>query len=157
MKKILFVCLGNICRSPLGEGIFKYLVEKNELNDKYIVDSAGTSAHHIGEKADHRMRATALEKGITLTSRARQVQVEDFNNFDVIIAMDKSNKRNLQTIEPENPSSKTFLMRDFDNIPEDFNVPDPYYGGQQGFYDVFDIVDRSCKKLFNDLENNNLI
>lgn len=154
MKKVLFVCLGNICRSPMGEGMFKSLIEGKGLNNKYLIDSAGTSANHIGEKADSRMRETALQHNIELTSRARQVLAEDFDIFDIIIVMDESNFRNLEIIANQNnkDSSKIRLMREFDNQPEDMNVPDPYYGGQKGFENVYQIIKRSCNNLLDYLE-----
>lgn len=155
MKKVLFVCLGNICRSPMGEGMLKSLVESKDLINNYLIDSAGTSAHHIGEKADSRMREVTFSHNIDLTSRSRQVVTEDFDIFNIIIAMDKSNFRNLEIHANQNGKdiSKIKLMREFDNQPEDMNVPDLYYGGQKGFENVYQIINRSCSNLFDYLES----
>ena len=155
MKKVLFVCLGNICRSPMGEGMLKSIVESKGLINNYLIDSAGTSANHIGEKADSRMREVAFLHNIDLTSRSRQVVAEDFDIFDIIIAMDKYNFRNLEILANQNGKdiSKIKLMREFDIQPEDMNVPDPYYGGQKGFENVYKIISRSCSNLFDYLES----
>lgn len=149
--KILFVCLGNICRSPLGEGIFKDLIEKKGLTEKYVIDSAGTAAYHIGAPADQRMQETAYKRQILLTSKGRQLCKADFHEFDYILAMDKSNYKNILSVKPENSTAKIMLLRDFDPTPEDKCVPDPYYGGLEGFENVFNIVDRSCKEFFKTL------
>lgn len=155
MKKILFVCLGNICRSPMGEGAVKSIVKHNSLISNYFIDSAGISAHHIGEKADKRMRDIAYKHGIKLTSKSRKVVLEDFDNFDLIIAMDNSNLRNLEKMANHNKKylEKIKLMRAFDTLAEVKDVPDPYYGKDDEFEEVYQIVYRSCENLFKYLES----
>ena len=151
-KKIVFVCLGNICRSPMGEGAMKYWVEEKRASGSYFIDSAGTSAFHVGEKADHRMRDVAFSHGIKLTSRARQFVKEDLEEFDYIIAMDESNYRNIVNLDPSN-EFKVFKLREFDNEAfGDLNVPDPYYGGIEGFDQVYHMVMRSCERLLEKIK-----
>lgn len=154
MKKILFVCLGNICRSPMGEGVFKYLVTERGLLNRYHIDSAGTSPYHVGEKADERMRNTAKKYGIELTSKARQVALDDFDYFDLILAMDRSNYNNLEDLALTNgkTTENIKLMREFDPFKDEIDVPDPYYGGAEGFENVYEIMHRSCINLLNFLE-----
>lgn len=154
MKKILFVCLGNICRSPMGEGMFQHLVDEKGLSNDYSIDSAGTSAYHVGELADERMRQTASSHGLELKSRARQAIASDFDNFDIIIAMDESNYKNLENLAISNgkTAKNLKLMRDFDSIQDDMNVPDPYYGGQDGFENVYQMMYRCCNSLLDNLE-----
>ena len=153
VSKIIFVCLGNICRSPMGEGAMKYLIEKSCLSRHYFIDSAGTSAFHEGNKADHRMRNVANSHDINLTSKARQFSKEDLNHFDFVIAMDESNYQNIAKLNPK-LASKIFMLREFDDEAYgDINVPDPYYGGLDGFEDVYQIVMRSCKNLLKKIED----
>lgn len=149
-KSILFVCLGNICRSPAAEGVFKKLVELENLNQQIHVDSAGTSSYHIGEPADKRMRAAAHKRDYDLTSRSRMVTRRDFADFDLIIAMDRNNFRELSLLV-EGTSPKLHLLSDFldDNWPRD--VPDPYYGGDEGFEQVLDMLEVACPKILNKL------
>jgi protein-tyrosine phosphatase len=154
MKKIqvLFVCLGNICRSPLAEAIFKDKIKKKGL-DKFIeADSCGTSNYHIGGSPDPRTITNAGKNGITINHCGRQLSVEDLEKFDFILAMDKSNYDNILRL----PNSKAFahkvsLMREFDPVQKG-EVPDPYHGGEQGFQDVFDILDRSMEEFIGHLE-----
>lgn len=152
MRKILFVCLGNICRSPMGEGALLHVLDEREMRDGYIVDSAGTSAYHVGEKADARMRDTAQQHGVVLTSRARQVTHQDFADFDLILAMDKSNYSNLMELAHDHghDGGNVVLLRDFDDQARGADVPDPYYGGADGFEEVYQIVMRCCNNLVND-------
>ncbi|WP_068310701.1 low molecular weight protein-tyrosine-phosphatase [Polycladidibacter hongkongensis] len=149
MKKhsVLFVCLGNICRSPLGEGIFAHLVHERGLEGQFEIDSAGTGAWHVGKQPDERSIEIAKKHGIDLTGqRARQVSEQDFYRFDTIIAMDRSNLKNLRKIEPKDGTATLQLM-----LPDGGDVPDPYYGGRDGFADVFTMVERACTSLLNKL------
>lgn len=153
--RVLFVCLGNICRSPMGEGVFRHLVNQEGLNAHFHIDSAGTSGYHIGEKPDRRMRQTAQGHGISLEKqRSRKFVRQDFQDFDYILAMDSSNLRDIRSLKngPEDKGAKVTLMRDFDLEDSDPNVPDPYYGGQNGFEDVYDIVRRSCTELLTQIK-----
>lgn len=154
-SRVLFVCLGNICRSPMGEGALKEITKEN--NSSFFIDSAGTASYHIGKKADARMRATALKHGIELTSRARQFCVEDFDNFDYILAMDKSNYEDIVSLARNiNDSNKVTLLRDYDEQTfKGQDVPDPYYGGDAGFENVYEIVTRCCATFYNRIKNEN--
>ncbi len=149
MVRVLFVCLGNICRSPLAEGVFRRLIVERNLTDRIEVDSAGTGAWHVGDSPDRRMQATAEACGVSLSGiRARRVERDDLEAFDYIFAMDRENLRDLRSLESGPPSRKIRLFRDLD--PEGgVDVPDPYYGGAQGFQEVFDIVDRSCRSILD--------
>ena len=151
---ICFVCLGNIVRSPLAENMFRYVAEKKGVGDKYQVDSAGTSAYHVGEAPDSRMRKVARERGLTYSGSARQFQKEDFARFDLVVAMDKENRRALERLAGSpREENKIRLMREFDpQAQPDAGVPDPYYGGMEGFHRVFDIVERSTRELLEALE-----
>ena len=149
MKKIsvLFVCLGNICRSPAAEAIFISLLEKQGLTDGFIVDSAGTGSWHIGKKADSRMRIAAERRDINILSRARQITSKDFEEFNYIIAMDDSNFRNIQDLKNRTASATDFAsIKKIQDFRSDFNeqeVPDPYFGGDEGFDYVIDILEDS--------------
>ncbi len=152
--RILFVCLGNIVRSPLAENMFRHVAEQAGVSHKYEVDSAGTSSWHVGEEPDRRMRRVAARHGFRYSGQARQVQPQDFQDFDLIIAMDASNRAELLRLarKPED-EAKIHLLREFDPMgrPDD-PVPDPYYGGIDGFEEVFHIVQRSCTGLLEALE-----
>lgn len=147
--KVLFVCLGNICRSPLAEGVFKQLVEEAGFQGKILVESAGTSGWHIGDPPDPRSVEIARENGIELNSLGRKAVSNDFQEFDYIIAMDKNNYADLKRLPGSSKESaaKLLLMRDFDSIGPGQDVPDPYYGGDDGFKHVFELLDRSCRNL----------
>lgn len=149
MVRICFVCLGNICRSPTAEGVMAHLVAERGLQGHYLLDSAGTSAHHTGERPDRRSAATAAARGIELPGRSRQFLASDFERFDFIVAMDQSNLNNLRRLAPsEEAEAKLSLLRQFDpKSPDGAEVPDPYYGGSRGFEDVLDIVIAGCTGL----------
>ena len=151
--KIVFVCLGNICRSPTAEGIFQHLVNERGLQSYFYVDSAGTSAYHIGETANSKSQKVANEHGIELRSRARQFEQDDLEEFDLIVAMDRENLANIKSMDGSGAfEEKIVLLREFDPNPGDGEVPDPYFGGIDGFKNVFDIVKRSCEALLDELE-----
>ncbi len=149
MIKVCFVCLGNICRSPLAEGVFKSLVRAEGLENTIFTSSAGVGGWHIGESPDPRMMKTAKKNGIVLDSRARQFQKDDFHRTDLILAMDQSNMQALLQLSPSGEASeKLRLFRSFEPANRgDLDVPDPYYGGDGGFDHVFDIVQRTCPRI----------
>ena len=152
--EVCFVCLGNICRSPLAQGVFEALVKEEGLQDRIIISSAGVSAWHVGNSPDARMQQTARDHGIHLNSRARQFQSSDFEQMDLVLAMDHSNLSalNQMSAEPE-LQDKLFLFRSFDpQHKNDLEVPDPYYGGGKGFETVYQIVDRTCPKVLDHLK-----
>lgn len=158
MIKVLFVCLGNICRSPSAEGVMQHLIEKKGLHDKIYVDSAGTIAVHAGEKADYRMRSHAIKRGYDLQSISRQfIAKSDFDKFDYIIAMDNNNQKDLLSIaRNETDKKKISKMTDYCIQLNQTEVPDPYYGGEQGFELVLDILEDACTGLLKHIikENN---
>ncbi len=149
--KVLFVCLGNICRSPMAEGLM--ISKINAKGVDYIeVDSAGTSNYHIGEMPDNRMMETAAQNGIILKSKARQFSKADFEKFDYILAMDKSNREDILNLaQSDMDRKKVHLLRDFDDKSVGADVPDPYFGGQKGFENVFEILDRSVNNFLNSI------
>lgn len=153
MVKILFVCLGNICRSPMAEGVFTHLVKEAGLSDRFVIDSCGTSGHHAGEAPDPRMVRTAAKRGINISAlRARQFSVKDFEAFDLILAMDRSNLRNLEQLKRGKPvRARLQLMREYDPTPDSPDVPDPWYGGPEGFEEVSDLLERSCARLLEEI------
>lgn len=151
--KVLFVCLGNICRSPMAEGLFMHLVREAGLEDRFEIDSAGTSGYHEGELADRRMRETATSHGVRLTSRSRMFLEQDLHDFHYVVAMDSSNQRNILNLKKpgvDYPAS-VLMMRGFDPQPDSPDVPDPYYGGRNGFENVYDILLRSNERFLQHL------
>lgn len=150
-KSVLFVCLGNICRSPTGEGVLKYVAEEKGIEDQIFIDSAGTIGYHEGNPADSRMRKHASKRGYDLQSRSRKITVDDIDRFDLVIAMDRENRRDIMELDPMAANVK--LLSEFldDRWPED--VPDPYYGGAAGFETVLDMIEAACPKLLDELLN----
>ncbi len=146
--KVLMVCMGNICRSPLAHGRFQALVEEQGLADRIQIDSAGTHAYHVGKQPDPRSQDVALRNGLDLSSqRARQVSPDDFERFDYIIAMDRDNYAILQSHANEGNRHKLKMFLDYvPGVPED-EVPDPYYGGPDGFNHVYRLVDAASQGL----------
>ena len=152
---VLFVCLGNICRSPLAAGVFLAAAKARGLGSAFEVDSAGTAAYHTGEPADSRSTAVAASHGIRLTGVARQVTRHDFEHFDLIVAMDRSNRGSLERLSGSRPrpgTSRIIMMRDFDSRLGSPDVPDPYYGGADGFERVYRILERCCEGLLDELQ-----
>jgi protein-tyrosine phosphatase len=155
--KLLFVCMGNICRSPLAEGLFLQLARERGLADRFEVDSCGIGDWHVGHAPDPRSQAVANKNGLTLVCRARQIDPpDDFETFDLILAMDRANHRDLRELAAEEHHGKIRLMREWDpavrNSGDDEpEVPDPYYGGPQGFEDMYAMLRRSCEKLLEEL------
>lgn len=149
-KSILFVCLGNICRSPTGEGVMKHLVDQADLSDEITVDSAGTIGHHAGRPADQRMQQAAQSRGYDLQSRSRKIVFRDLEEFDLVIAMDRENLSDILLIESQ-PQANVKLLSSYlgDDWPSD--VPDPYYGGAEGFEYVLDMIEAACPKILEEL------
>ncbi len=154
-QRLLFVCLGNICRSPAAEGVLLHLLEQRGLQDQFVVDSAGTGGWHVGRPADRRMRAAAERRGIALPSRARQIEPADLQRFDRILTMDDDNlqavqalarelggRNDLARIEPITSHCQRLQVRE---------VPDPYYGGEEGFEQVLDLLEDACSGLLASL------
>lgn len=153
MIRVLFVCLGNICRSPTAHGVFRQMVENAGLADQVSVDSAGTAAWHIGKAPDQRSARHAALRGYDLSPlRARQAVADDFYQFDYVLAMDKENLLNLQQICPAGaPVEPRLLLADFAQSFNQLEVPDPYYGGDSGFEQVLDLVEDACQGLLADI------
>ena len=151
--KVLFVCLGNICRSPTAEGVFRHIVQESGHKSWITTDSAGTHAYHIGEQPDRRAQQTALSRGIDISDlRGRKAISDDFNEFDYVLAMDDENYQLLEQICPAGMNEKLHLFLDFSQDFSETQVPDPYYGGDQGFEHVFDLVESASKGLLEDIK-----
>ena len=154
VKKILFVCLGNICRSPAAEGIFKKKIKERNIEKLFLVDSAGTGGWHVGNLADPRMRETALSRGIELTSRSRKIEESDLHEFDHILVMDNDNLDAVKSLTKDhnNPvNSKIKLILSYSKNSQLDEVPDPYYGGQNGFEKVLDLLNDAIDELIDSL------
>lgn len=155
--KILFVCLGNICRSPAAEGILKRMVREQGLDNKISVDSAGTSGYHDGDLPDHRMRQHGARRGYKFDSRSRRFTSLDFDQFDVVLAMDDSNYHNIMRLAPDLESEKkVYRMVDFSKRFGHDHIPDPYYSGADGFELVLDLLEDACEGLLDKLKKNEL-
>ena len=152
--RILFVCLGNICRSPMAEGVFSSIIEREGKEDVYEIDSAGLIGYHQGELPDGRMRSHAARRGYELTHRSRPVTIEDFDRFDYIIGMDEKNIRGLRQVAGNaDHIGKIYRMTDFCKRMSEEEVPDPYYGGASGFEHVIDLLEDACEGLYDFLQD----
>jgi protein-tyrosine phosphatase len=153
--RLLFVCMGNICRSPTAEAVMRAVVAREGLDGEVEIDSAGTGAWHVGNPPDRRSTAAAKARGIALAGAARQVTAADFEDYDLLLAADAENVADLRRLAPDaQAAEKIVLLRQFD--PEavaagDLDVPDPYYGGPSGFEDVLDLVESACEGLLSSL------
>ena len=153
--KILFVCMGNICRSPTAHAVMQHKIDELGLSDQYKVESAGTHGYHIGEKSDERSRALAREKGVDMEYvRSQKISINDYDYYDYILAMDRDNLELIEYYSPPNPKAEIALFLSFATQLEQTNrdeVPDPYYGGAQGFEDVFQLVEIGCDAIIQTL------
>jgi protein-tyrosine phosphatase len=150
--KVLFVCMGNICRSPTAHGVFRELVQREGLANHIEIESAGTHAYHVGEAPDRRAQETARRRGVELSDlRARQVEHGDFHAFDYVLAMDESNYQNLTRVCPAGMDERIRLFMDFAPQMDTREVPDPYYGGASGFEHVLDLVETAAAGLLEEI------
>ena len=155
MTAVLFVCTGNICRSPTAEGVFRALVEDNGMTGAVTVDSAGTGGWHVGEPPDPRSCEAALRRGVDITGqRARQVRKDDFDRFDIIVALDESHLRQLELMRPDGHPNRPRLVLDFAPALGLRDVPDPYYGGPDGFENVLDMIEAASAGLLAEIRAN---
>lgn len=153
--KILFVCMGNICRSPTAEGVFRHKIKEAGLDDLIHIDSAGTHAYHVGEPPDARAQKAAMKRSVDLSKqRARRVKSQDFEEFDYVIAMDVNNEADMQSVCPEGLEEKIHLFLKFASNTRTVEVPDPYYGGGNGFEIVLDLVEDAADGLIAHLQKN---
>jgi protein-tyrosine phosphatase len=150
--KVLFVCMGNICRSPTAEAVFRHYVAQAGLAEKIQIDSAGTHDYHIGEAPDARTQSAARQRGYDMSSlRGRQVAAEDFGRFDYVLAMDEANLSILQRLRPREAKSHLGLFLEFAERHTEREVPDPYYGGAEGFERVLDLVEDAAEGLLRQI------
>ncbi|MBI1421859.1 MAG: low molecular weight phosphotyrosine protein phosphatase [Gammaproteobacteria bacterium] len=155
--KVLFVCMGNICRSPTAHGVFRSLVQERKLQTVIDIDSAGTHAYHVGEAPDRRAQSTAKARGVDLSDlRARPVNLKDFDQFDYILAMDEDNYAILLNQCPQEAQEKVKLFLSFAPHLNRREVPDPYYGGLKSFENVYDMIEHAAKGLLADIEQRHL-
>ncbi len=145
----MFVCMGNICRSPLAEGVFRHLAREAGVLDEFDIASSGTGGWHAGQRPDSRMNQVALKNGVSMEGQyAQQFEFGDLDEYDLILVMDKDNLYNVKHMDAGNKhAEKIKLFRSFDPEPGNMEVPDPYYGGPRGFDDVYNMVDRTCRAL----------
>lgn len=149
---VVFVCMGNICRSPSAEGVFRHLVEQRNLASRIVIDSAGTHAYHVGEAPDSRAQAAANRRGMDLSKqRARKFSIADFTRFDYIVAMDYDNLERLQTLRPPEFTGQLSLLLSYAPELGIEEVPDPYYGGESGFERVLDLIEQASLGLLNEI------
>jgi len=154
MIRVCFVCLGNICRSPTAEGIFRGLAEEASLTDEFVIDSAGTSGWHVNEGPDARATEAAAERGYELGGGSRKFVAADFARFDYVLAMDAENLTDLRGLSRNGKDrAKISLLRDHETGAAGEDVPDPYYGGDDGFEEVLDICERGCQGLLDSIRN----
>ena len=152
MQRVMFVCTGNICRSPLAHAVFEHMLVERGLSDHYRVESSGLTGYHIGDNADPRMRRTARAHGVQLDHLSRRFQRNDLESYDILLAMDSGHYDDMTRLAGDDETrAKVHMFRSFDPHG-DGDVPDPYYGGSKGFEDVYDIVERSCRVLLDELE-----
>lgn len=149
--RLLFVCSGNICRSPLAEALFLSLADEAGEAQHFVVDSAGTHGYHEGEPADPRTRIVGRQHGLDVKSRARPVKDEDFDDFDLILAMDRGHRRELLARAGSGRKATIRLMREFDPAASDLDVADPYYGGEEGFETMYKVLEPACRGLLDSL------
>ena len=153
-KKIVFVCLGNICRSPLAEAIFKHKIKEKNLHVYLEADSCGTANYHVGDSPDPRTIANAKKNGVVIEHLGRQLSENDLEYYDIILAMDQSNYQNILRLSNSAIHRKKIkLMREYDSVGKDNDVPDPYYGGEKNFQEVFEILDRSMDQFIMEIES----
>jgi protein-tyrosine phosphatase len=147
--RLLFVCMGNICRSPTAEAVMRGLIAQEGLQDQIVIDSAGTGSWHVGHPPDRRSTAAAKARGIVMEGAARQVTVADFEDYDLLLAADADNVGVLRALAPDDAAAaKIHLLREYDPTADgDLAVPDPYYGGPDGFEHVIDLIDAACRGL----------
>jgi protein-tyrosine phosphatase len=150
--RLLFVCLGNICRSPLAESVFRHLAREHGVEDEFHIDSAGTSGYHAGSSPDRRSVATARGRGVEVIGRSRQLTEADLHEFDLVVVMDAENLAEVNALHAAvGAAARVHRLREWDPEPDDYDVPDPYFGGPHGFERVHDLVHRSCEALLGHL------
>jgi len=156
MKRVLFVCLGNICRSPTAEGVFRHAVEEAGLSRHISIDSCGVGGWHVGKAPDSRAQVAALRRGIDISHlRARQLSASDFLEFDYVLGMDRDNLKAMRALQPSASRAHVGLLLDFADMP-DAEVPDPYYGGDEGFEHVLNLIEAASAGLIAQLRHDGL-
>ncbi|AJQ95831.1 low molecular weight protein-tyrosine-phosphatase [Gynuella sunshinyii] len=154
VTRVLFICLGNICRSPIAEGVFRALIQERGIDDQFVVDSAGTAGYHVGEGPDERaVRALKGRKVDISDLRARQLQSSDFDEFDYILVADRQNLKDVQTLAGDNCHAEVRLFLSYDPESKVDEIPDPYYGGSEGFETVIDLCKAASEKFLQHIQN----